>query len=139
MRNKVAILPLLILGGIACSQQVKTTPNAGGQAAAQDEPVVMASGKAYQIWKEKSQEVVILDVRTPGEYQSGHVKGAMNVDYYANFEAEVQKLPKDKIYLLHCASGRRSDEATAIMRRLGYKAYNMGSFGAVKSAGFPTE
>ncbi len=99
----------------------------------------MAPDKAYQMWREKSKEVVILDVRTPGEYQSGHVKGAMNVDYYANFEAEVQKLPKDKIYLLHCASGRRSGEATAIMRRLGYKAYNMGGFGAVKSAGFPTE
>ncbi len=139
MRNNVAILALLILGGVACSQQVKTTPNAGGQAAAQDEPMVIAPDKGYQMWKEKSQEVVILDVRTPSEYQSGHVKGAMNVDYYANFEAEVQKLPKDKVYLLHCASGRRSGEATAIMRRLGYKAYNIGGFGAVKSAGFPTE
>jgi len=99
----------------------------------------MAPDKAYQLWREKSEEVVILDVRTPGEYRSGHVKGAMNVDYYANFEAEVQKLPKDKIYLLHCASGRRSGEATAIMRRLGYKAYNIGGFGAVKIAGFPTE
>ena len=99
----------------------------------------MAPERAYQMWKEKSQEVVILDVRTPGEYQNGHVKGAMNVDYYANFEAEVQKLPKDRIYLLHCASGRRSGEATAIMRRLGYKAYNIGGIGAVKNAGFPTE
>jgi rhodanese-related sulfurtransferase len=139
MRNNVAIIALLILGGVACSQQVKTAPNAGAQAAAQEEPMSMAPDKAYQLWREKSQEVVILDVRTLGEYQSGHVKGAMNVDYYANFEAAVQKLPKDKIYLLHCASGRRSGEATAIMRRLGYKAYNMGGFRAVKSAGFPTE
>ena len=139
MRNNVAIMALLILGGVACSQQVKTAPNAGTQAAAQEEPMSMAPDKAYQLWREKSEEVVILDVRTPGEYQSGHVKGAMNVDYYADFEAEVQKLPKDKIYLLHCASGRRSGEATAIMRRLGYKAYNMGGFDAVKSAGFPTE
>jgi len=99
----------------------------------------MAPDKAYQMWRQKSKEVVILDVRTPDEYQRGHVKGAMNVSNYANFEAEVQKLPKDKIYLLHCASGRRSGEATAIMRRLGYKAYNIGGFGAVKSAGFPTE
>jgi phage shock protein E len=139
MRNNVAIMALLILGGVACSQQAKTSPNAGAQAAAQEEPMFMAPDKAYQLWREKSKEVVILDVRTPGEYQSGHVKGAMNIDYYANLEAAVQKLPKDKIYLLHCASGRRSGEATAIMRRLGYKAYNMGGFGAVKSAGFPTE
>jgi rhodanese-related sulfurtransferase len=132
-------MAFLVLGGVACSQQVKTAPNTGAQAAAQEEPMSMALDKAYQMWREKSQEVVILDVRTPGEYQSSHVKGAMNVDYYADFEAEVQKLPKDKIYLLHYASGRRSGEATAIMRRLGYKAYNMGGFDAVKSAGFPTE
>ncbi|MDT7942701.1 MAG: rhodanese-like domain-containing protein, partial [Bacteroidota bacterium] len=135
MRNNVAILTLLILGGTACGQQVKQE----APKTVQEEPMVMSPDKAYQLWKEKPQEVVILDVRTPGEYQSSHVKGATNLDYYANFEAEVQKLPKDKIYLLHCASGRRSGEATAIMRKLGYKAYNMGGFAAVRNAGFPTE
>ncbi len=139
MRNNATILTLLILGGVACSQQVKSAPNSGAQSAVQEEPIAIAPDKAYQLWKEKSNEVVILDVRTPGEYQSGHVKGAVNMDYYANFAVEVQKLPKDKVYLLHCASGRRSGEATAIMRQRGYKAYNMGGFGTVKSAGFPTE
>jgi phage shock protein E len=139
MRNNVAILTLLILGGTACGQQVKQEARSEAPKTVQEEPMVMTPDKAYQLWKEKPQEVVILDVRTPGEYQSGHVKGATNLDYYANFEAEVQKLPKDKIYLLHCASGRRSGEATAIMRKLGYKAYNMGGFAAVQSAGFPTE
>ena len=139
MRNNVAIMALLILGGTACGQQAKTAPGAGAQAAVQEEPMVMAPEKAYQLWKEKPEQVVILDVRTPGEYQGGHVKGAVNIDYYANFEAEAQKLPKDKVYLLHCASGRRSGEATAILRQMGYKAYNMGGFGSVKKAGFPTE
>jgi rhodanese-related sulfurtransferase len=139
MRNNVAILILLILGGMACGQQVKQEAHSKGPKTVQEEPMGMTPDKAYQLWKEKSQEVVILDVRTPEEYQRGHVKGATNLDYYANFEAEVQKLPKDKIYLLHCASGRRSGEATAIMRKLGYKAYNMGGFAAVQNAGFPTE
>jgi rhodanese-related sulfurtransferase len=44
--------------------------------------MVMTPDKAYQLWKEKPQEMVILDVRTPGEYRSGHVKGATNLDYY---------------------------------------------------------
>jgi hypothetical protein len=94
MRNNVAILTLLIIGGTACGQQVKQE----APKTVQEEPMAMSPDKAYQLWKEKPQEVVILDVRTPGEYQSGHVKGATNLDYYANFEAEVQKLPKDKIY-----------------------------------------
>ncbi len=139
MRNNVSVIALLILGGVACSQQVKSSSGTGALATTQDEPVVITPQNAYQLWKEKHQEVVILDVRTPSEYQSGHIRGAMNLDYYANFETEMQKLPRDKIYLLHCASGRRSGEATTLMRKKGYKAYNMGGFNAVKSAGFPTE
>jgi rhodanese-related sulfurtransferase len=138
MRNNVAILFLPLLGSLACNQSVKRNPNRATAEASQ-EPMVMAPDKAYQLWKEKQDQVVILDVRTPGEYQGGHVKGAMNLDFYSNFESAMQKLPKDKIYLLHCASGRRSGEATALMRKYGYKAYNMGGFGAVASSGFPTE
>jgi len=92
---------------------------------------------------EPGQGVSALEGEAPRGGNPGctHARGipATNLDYYANFEAEVQKLPKDKIYLLHCASGRRSGEATAIMRKLGYKAYNMGGFAAVRNAGFPTE
>jgi 3-mercaptopyruvate sulfurtransferase SseA len=56
----------------------------------------MAPDKAYQLWREKSKEVVILDVRTPGEYQSGHVKGAMNVDYYVTSRLRCKSCPKTR-------------------------------------------
>jgi transaldolase len=82
MRNNVAILTLLILGGTACGQQVKREAHSKGPKTVQEEPMVMSLDKAYQLWKEKSHEVVILDVRTPGEYQRGHVRGTTNLDYY---------------------------------------------------------
>ncbi len=138
MSQKVAIVTLALLGW-ACSQGRVQTGTASDQTLQQVEPVAIPASEAYKRWKEKPDQIVILDVRTPGEYQSGHVKGAQNIDFYDNFEQAIQKLPKDKIYYLHCASGRRSGSATEIMRKHGFKAYNIGGFGAVAQAGFPTE
>jgi phage shock protein E len=65
--------------------------------------------------------VVVLDVRTPGEFQSGHIQGAINVDYEGlNFEGEVNKLDKAKTYAVYCRSGRRSGLATEVMAKNGF-------------------
>ena len=67
--------------------------------------------------------VVILDVRTPGEFNEGHIKGAVNVDYEGmNFEGEVNKLDKAKTYAVYCRSGRRSGLATEVMAKNGFKS-----------------
>ncbi|MCS7152604.1 MAG: rhodanese-like domain-containing protein [Bacteroidia bacterium] len=137
MRTKVAIVAVVLFGW-ACSQTPSQSGAQTGQAV-QQEPLVISAQEAYKRWKSNPDKVVILDVRTPQEYQSGHVKGAQNIDFYNNFEQAIQKLPKDKEYYLHCASGRRSGSAAEIMRKYGFKAYNMGGYGAVSQAGFPTE
>ncbi|MGA2854636.1 MAG: rhodanese-like domain-containing protein, partial [Verrucomicrobiota bacterium] len=55
---------------------------------------------------------VILDVRTPGEFQAGHIPGAVNLDVSASdFQAKAALLDRSKIYLVHCASGVRSVKA----------------------------
>lgn len=65
--------------------------------------------------------VVVLDVRTPGEFQSGHIQGAINVDYEGlNFAGEVNKLDKTKTYAVYCRSGRRSGLATEVMAKNGF-------------------
>jgi rhodanese-related sulfurtransferase len=70
---------------------------------------------------------VILDVRTPGEFEWGHVKAGTNIDYYsASFETELSQLDREKVYLLYCASGSRSSAALITMRRLGFRTvYNL--------------
>jgi rhodanese-related sulfurtransferase len=71
---------------------------------------------------ENVDSLVIVDVRTPEEFNEGHLLGAVNIDYgAADFEEKVNKLDKDKMYLVYCRSGRRSEEAAKIMSNLGFK------------------
>lgn len=71
-------------------------------------------------------EFVLLDVRTPSEFQSGHLERAINVDYQSNFKIEIQKMDKGKKYLLYCKSGIRSANAMQVMRHFGFEeVYNM--------------
>jgi len=67
--------------------------------------------------------VTLVDVRTPGEFMSGHITGATNIDFESGtFEADIQKLDKSKIYAVYCRSGNRSGQATALMVKDGFKA-----------------
>ena len=88
--------------------------------------------------KVKDSSVVVLDVRTPGEFQTGHLANALNIDYEGlNFEGEVNKLDKTKTYAVYCRSGRRSGLTTDLMAKYGFKSiYNLeGGIQAWQSAG----
>ena len=83
---------------------------------------------------------VVLDVRTPGEFNGRHVKGAVNLDFYApEFDSRLAGLDRTKAYLVYCASGSRSGQAVSRMRPLGFvEVYNMtvgfGSLAALPAA-----
>lgn len=63
--------------------------------------------------------VVVLDVRTPGEFMVGHIANAINIDVEGmQFNADVSKLDKTKTYAVYCHSGRRSGIATSEMSKL---------------------
>ena len=70
---------------------------------------------------------VIIDVRTPEEYANGHIENAINLDYYSKtFKDELNKLDKNKAYLIYCRSGRRTGTVLDIMKGLGFtEVYNM--------------
>jgi len=70
---------------------------------------------------------VIIDVRTPEEYANGHIENAINLDYYSKtFKDELDKLDKNKAYLIYCRSGRRTRTVLDIMKELGFtEVYNM--------------
>ena len=66
--------------------------------------------------------ITVLDVRTPAEYEEGHIKGAVNLDAMSeDFAERVAKLKKDEAYLIHCRSGRRSAAALETMRAAGFE------------------
>lgn len=72
-------------------------------------------------------DFLIVDVRTPAEYNDGHIENAMNINYYSDsFRDEVNQLDKNKIILIYCRSGARSESALEIMKELDFKTvYNM--------------
>ena len=75
----------------------------------------------------KYRNLVILDIRTPKEFKAGHLKGAKNLNYYADdFEAKIDALDRSKTYLAHCASGGRSGKAMKLFKRKKFAAvYHM--------------
>ena len=84
---------------------------------------------------------VILDVRTPGEYNPQHLEGAINRNFYdSDFEAQLDALDKDKMYLIHCASGGRSGVTLGKMETLNFaQVYDMlGGMNAWNAGGYPT-
>ena len=72
-------------------------------------------------------DFVIIDVRTPQEFAEGHIEDAINIDFYSEtFADELNKLDKNKTYLVYCRSGGRSSGALDIMEELGFReVYNM--------------
>mgnify|MGYP006269493801 FL=1 len=92
--------------------------------------------------KVDSEEYVIIDIRTPQEYNSERIKGAINIDFYSDsFEEEINKLDKDKKYLFYCRSGSRSSSALPLFEELGFReVYELqGGIQSWVSAGYDIE
>jgi len=69
-----------------------------------------------------SSNAMIIDVRTLGEFDGGHLSDAKNIDWNGNgFETEIVKLDKTKPLFVYCLVGGRSASAANKMRSLGFK------------------
>jgi thioredoxin 1 len=75
----------------------------------------------------KNQDPQLLDVRTPEEYEEGHLKKADNVDYKsADFKTKISKLDKTKPVFVYCLSGGRSAAAATVLHESGFsEVYDM--------------
>jgi len=84
---------------------------------------------------------VLLDVRTPKEFDAERIEGAVMVDYLSpTFRNEIGKLDRGKTYLVYCRTGSRSKGALKAMRELGFRNVLHLASGITKwkEAGFPT-
>lgn len=88
----------------------------------------------------KKQHDAVLDVRRPGEWDSGHVEGAENV-CLSNFGKEhgTDAIDKNKPYYVHCAGGYRSTIAISLLKQKGYtKLVNVhGGWRSLEGLDFP--
>lgn len=75
----------------------------------------------------KTGQATIVDVRTPGEFMSGHVAGSINIPLQ-NVPSKLEELKNMKNIVLCCASGNRSGQATAWLQANGVECTNGGSW-----------
>jgi rhodanese-related sulfurtransferase len=88
----------------------------------------------------KNPGVVVLDVRTPGEFATGHIENAINIDVEGmTFDSEIAKLDKNVEYAVYCRSGRRSVVATEKMAEAGFTKLTNLQDGVIswQGAGYP--
>ena len=75
----------------------------------------------------------LIEVRTPGEYKIGHLKGAVNLPLQ-QLQSNVSKIRKDKPVITYCASGMRSSSAKNLLVSIGFReVYNGGGFHSLEN------
>lgn len=116
----ILVLGILILSGCTSVKTDEKTSNTFEQITADEAKAIMDSEESY----------VILDVRTKGEYDSGHIEGAILIpDYEVGTKAESVLSDKDELILVYCRSGNRSKNAASELAALGYT--NVKEFGGI--------
>ena len=118
--NKIIILILsaLLLTGCCAAEKGSSYEQISQDEAAE----IIASGG----------DMIILDVRRPDEFASGHIPGAVNIPNETISRDDIPQLPvKDQLILVYCRSGNRSKQASGKLAALGYT--NIKEFGGINT------
>lgn len=79
--------------------------------------------EALKLWQIKA--AIIIDIRTPEEYQAGHIPGVPLIPL-DQLDKRAEEIPKDQKVLLICRSGNRSSQGTKLLRSKGFdNVYNI--------------
>lgn len=74
---------------------------------------------------QENKDIFILDIRKAADYESGHVKGAINVPYGTGISESLDKLPSDKPIMVYCYTAQTSNQVITLLRIAGFDAYNV--------------
>lgn len=85
---------------------------------------------------EKSEDYLLIDVRTEQEYREGYIPTAINIPH-TDIESNLDKIPKDKLIIVYCKIGGRASTAASKLKGLGYK--NVINFGSIDSYKYELE
>ena len=87
--------------------------------------------KVEQVKEMLEEGAIIIDVRTPQEYNEGHIANSLNIPVQ-QIEARVSTIKKKgKPVILCCKSGGRAGTAKSVLQRNGIKCMNGGSWGGL--------
>ncbi len=145
MKFTIATLAIATLTLTACGQTTETesapaTETTSPEAQA-EEGVVMTVGPEEFSMMMAEEPGQLIDVRTPGEFNSGHLEGATMIDYNSSdFASQVEALDRSETVYVYCRSGGRSGRSAAILHDMGFtKVVDLsGGITAWESAGKET-
>lgn len=85
----------------------------------------------------ESDAYTILSVRSAKDYAAGHIAGAINIPFGKGMQESFSQIPTDKPVVVYCYSGQTASQVMAVLRMLGYEAYNLaGGMGAEGGSGW---
>ena len=120
------LIPLLLLAGC----QTTDTPAAEGTTQDTETSYQTISADEAKKMMDEDANIIILDVRTKDEFDTGHIEGAILIpDDKIEEKAEEILTDKSAVILVYCRSGRRSALASASLAQLGYT--NVYDFGGI--------
>lgn len=95
------ILFVLLLANVACAQ--------------------ISSKPITEVSQDEFKNVTLVDVRTPEEYEAGHLDNALNINWYdADFAQQFNSVGKDQTIYVYCKLGVRSAKAQEKLNSMGY-------------------
>lgn len=119
MKHKIIAILFWVIFLVGCAAPAKES---GYRQVEMEEAVAMM---------EEESEYLILDVRTPEEFEEKHIPGAVNVPNETIDTEEIPELPdKEQLIFVYCRSGNRSKQASAKLADLGYT--NIVEFGGIR-------
>jgi phage shock protein E len=110
INSRILLLTFVFISFIACGQKENSKSNDTNTDQASISLISPADLNSV------NKDILLIDVRTPEEFASGHLENAVNMNYFdSDFDAQLKTLDKNKVVYLYCKSGRRSAYAAEIL------------------------
>lgn len=131
---KVLWITMILISSVSCGQ--KQNKNSTDENSASKISLITATEL-----NKVNDQILLIDVRTPGEFASGHIENSINIDYKAdNFKELIGELDPNQEVYVYCKVGGRSGRSAKILRDMGFKnIYDLkGGIIAWEKEGFKT-
>ena len=112
---QLLMMTMLWISFVSCGQKSKE------KSEDQDSGSKISLISASELNKANDQ-ILLIDVRTPEEFNSGHIENAINIDYKSDsFKDVIGKLDTDQEVYVYCKVGGRSGRSATILKEMGFK------------------
>jgi rhodanese-related sulfurtransferase len=133
------VLTAIMLAASACAPAPASAPSVESAAGVPAQIEAIAPATYQSQFVESSQAHLLVDVRTPEEFASGHIPGAVNIPLQ-ELEGRLAEVPTDSPVVVYCRSGNRSAQAADLLQEAGYtQIYDLGGIAAWQAQGLPVQ